>query len=231
MKNQQVDGVEFKGKIPPDMVKGSLHDTNCFGKVEVLDYRGWCNVHYRFIDTGYSGVTRAYLIRTGSLRDPYGVAVKGKGYTGKGEYDSRDNAHKIWSSIMNRCYDEGYKLKNPTYEGCTVSDEWLNYQNFAEWYYTNYPEDDQGTRYEVDKDIKVEGNKLYSPDTCLFVTPIENKVKAHAKSYLFLSPDGIKVEIYNLRKFSRDNGLESKNMDAVHKGKRKSCKGWRRFDE
>jgi len=28
--------------------------------------------------------------------------------------------------------------------------------------------------YQLDKDIKVQGNKLYSPDTCLFVTQEQN---------------------------------------------------------
>lgn len=58
--------------------------------------------------------------------------------------------------------------KHPTYTDCEVCDEWLNFQNFAKWYDENFYEVD-GERMHLDKDILVKGNKIYSPETCIFV--------------------------------------------------------------
>lgn len=66
--------------------------------------------------------------------------------------------------MLNRCYSGKY----PTYEDCYVCEEWLNYQNFAEWFYQNYYEVDNEIM-NLDKDILYKGNKVYSPETCVFV--------------------------------------------------------------
>lgn len=58
-----------------------------------------------------------------------------------------------------------YLPKNkPTYEGCTVCDEWLYFSNFKKWFDENYIEG-----FQLDKDIIIRGNKVYSPQTCCFV--------------------------------------------------------------
>lgn len=36
-----------------------------------------------------------------------------------------------WFSMFNRCFDEKYQEKQPTYIGCSVSEEFWNFQNFA----------------------------------------------------------------------------------------------------
>lgn len=48
---------------------------------------------------------------------------------------------------------------------CTVSSEWYNFQNFAEWYAEEYVKG-----WELDKDIL--SGKVYSRDTC-FIVPRE----------------------------------------------------------
>lgn len=72
--------------------------------------------------------------------------------------------YDVWSAMLCRCYDESKRTKHPTYNGCSVCDEWLIFSNFQKWYKDNYYED-----YAIDKDILVKGNKVYSPDTCCFV--------------------------------------------------------------
>ena len=109
----------------------------------------------------------------------------------------------------------------PTYIGCTVCIEWNNFQNFAGWFNENYIEG-----YDLDKDIKVNGNKVYSPVTCLIVTPKENTIKARAKSYRLTSPEGDIIDIYNMAEFCRDNSLCKANMSAVHRGCINQHKGW-----
>jgi len=64
--------------------------------------------------------------------------------------------------MLARCYGGGH----PTYLDCEVDERWWNYQVFAAWFYDNYVEG-----FHLDKDLLVEGNRIYSPETCLFVTP------------------------------------------------------------
>ena len=61
------------------------------------------------------------------------------------------------------CYDENELKKEPSYIGCKVCEEWLNFQNFARWIYDNKYECDD---LELDKDLLIKGNKIYSPNTC-----------------------------------------------------------------
>jgi hypothetical protein len=70
--------------------------------------------------------------------------------------------------MIRRCYDP----KNRVYSryggnGVHVCDEWLNFQNFAPWYKVNYV-----CGFKLDKDLRIVGNKKYSPHSCEFI-PVE----------------------------------------------------------
>ena len=70
--------------------------------------------------------------------------------------------------MLLRCYDEKYHEKYPTYKNCKVCEEWHNYTNFGDWFVDNYYEI-EGQKMCLDKDILYKGNKVYSPNTCVFV--------------------------------------------------------------
>lgn len=90
------------------------------------------------------------------------------GYLGIGINPSENKkAYIVWKSMLRRCYDEKHLLKYKTYIGCTVDERWHNFQVFAKWYEQNYIDG-----FQLDKDILIKGNKVYSPDTCCFV-PVE----------------------------------------------------------
>lgn len=99
--------------------------------------------------------------------------VFNKGYIGNGIYKSQINGVKnpiydIWHSILERCYHNKTHQRFPTYDSCEVSEEWLNFQNFAQWYNDNiyYVPDEKMC---VDKDILYKNNKIYSKQTCCIV--------------------------------------------------------------
>ena len=75
-------------------------------------------------------------------------------------------SYSVWSGMLNRCYNK--KHPNKAYIGCSVCEEWYNYTNFEKWFDENYYTID-GEEIELDKDILIRGNKIYSPDTCIFV--------------------------------------------------------------
>ena len=108
-------------------------------------------------------------ILDGKVTNPYHKSVYGVGYVGKGRFkpykNGRDTPEYMrWHSMINRCYDQKYQEKQPTYKGCIVDERWHNFQVFAEWFENNHVED-----WHLDKDILVKGNKIYSPETCCFV--------------------------------------------------------------
>ena len=76
-------------------------------------------------------------------------------------------SYKVWYAMLQRCYSECYKNK-PTYIDCSVCEEWLCYENFKKWYDKNYYRVENEIM-NLDKDILVKGNKIYSPETCCFV--------------------------------------------------------------
>lgn len=103
----------------------------------------------------------------------YLPSIYGVGYIGKGKYKSsikkkRTRCYSIWANMLQRCYDPYYINKRLTYKDVFVCEEWLCFQNFAEWYYKNVY-NCNNERMCLDKDILVKGNKLYSPETCILV--------------------------------------------------------------
>lgn len=74
-----------------------------------------------------------------------------------------------WTNMLQRCYSDSYQKKTPTYRGCSVCDEWKYFSKFKAWMIT---QDWEGN--ELDKDILVKGNKVYSPETCVFITRMVN---------------------------------------------------------
>lgn len=77
--------------------------------------------------------------------------------------------YRAWKHMLERCYSAKFQERNPTYQGCTVSDNWLTFSNFKKWMKKQQWEGNQ-----LDKDLLIEGNKVYSVDTCVFASPMVN---------------------------------------------------------
>lgn len=77
--------------------------------------------------------------------------------------------YSAWIKMLERCYSAKSQERYPTYRGCSVSTEWLTFSNFKTWM---EKQDWEGKH--LDKDLLLEGNKIYSADTCVFVTPLVN---------------------------------------------------------
>ena len=77
--------------------------------------------------------------------------------------------YRVWVDMLQRCYSTKFQECNPTYKGCSVSEEWITFSNFRRWMEC---QDFEGM--QLDKDILFEGNKVYSGETCVFVTKAVN---------------------------------------------------------
>lgn len=84
---------------------------------------------------------------------------------------SKTQCNRIYNNMYNRCYNEKIHETRPWYKDCTVCDEWLQDKYaFYDWVNDgNFYIIDGEKTVELDHDILVKGNKIYSPDTCIFV--------------------------------------------------------------
>ena len=160
-----------------------LNDINykdCVGKVckskssgdfEVLKYNGATNVEIRFLTTGFKTSVQLINIKSGEVKDKYLPSVCGVGVLGN-KYPStisgvKTKEYKLWQSMLVRCYSDNFQKKNPTYEGCEVSDKFKSYEYFYEWCHKQIGFDNEG--WHLDKDLLVKGNKVYNEDSCVFL--------------------------------------------------------------
>ena len=156
-------------------------------KMTIIKYSGRNNVLVKF-DNGYEIETRYSRFKSGEVENPYDKSTYSIGYLGEGIYNNNGivkpykKQYDTWHRMLQRCYDENYQDTRPTYIGCTVCEEWHNFQNFAKWYDENFYEIEDH-RMELDKDILFKGNKVYSPETCVFVPNRINSlfIKSNAK--------------------------------------------------
>ena len=200
-----------------------IYKSNNCGDFEIVKYNSCESVIIRFLITGTKKETRSAEIRSGLVKDECYPSVHGVGFIGRGKYNSKTRQYKTWCGMLERCYCTKFLEKHPSYKGCSVDARWHSFEIFAEWYDENYIKG-----FELDKDIKVKGNKVYSPEACMFVSHKDNTVFSSAKIYRMVSPSGELFEIHNLAKFCREKGLSDSNMNSVHHGRINQHKGWTR---
>lgn len=153
---------------------GEKNINNFESEMVIIKYRKNNDIDVYFPEYDWIAKNRRYQeFKNGKIKCPYEPSVYKIGYLGEGKYKISENGkktrvYKTWSGMLQRCYDEKIQEKHPTYIGCKVCDEWLNFQNFAKWYEGNYYEVDS-ERMELDKDILIKHNKIYSPETCVYV--------------------------------------------------------------
>jgi hypothetical protein len=81
-------------------------------------------------------------------------------------------AYTKWNNMIVRCFNDKYHEKQPTYETCTVCEEWLDFNNFLEWF--ENPENGYREGYQLDKDLFGGDSKHYSPENCCFLPQTVN---------------------------------------------------------
>ena len=74
---------------------------------------------------------------------------------------------QLWSAMRKRCVQGGeFQIQRPTYSGCVVSEEFEDFQSFCNWHRSQIG---YGLGYQLDKDLLVEGNKIYSAEQCVLI--------------------------------------------------------------
>ena len=173
---------------------GKVCKSKLSGDFKVLKHNDNRNVEIRFLKTGYETTVELGDIKKGNVKDPYSPSVCGVGILGT-EYPIRVNGvrtkeYVLWKSMLERCYsDSAYQKKRPTYKDCEVSENFKSYEYFYEWCHKQIGFGVEG--FELDKDLLVKGNKVYSENTCVFIPQEINKVLTKSDKIRGKHPIGV----------------------------------------
>jgi hypothetical protein len=99
------------------------------------------------------------------------------------------NIYNVWTQMLRRCYSEKSLEYKKTYVGCGVCEEWRSFSAFLAW----ADDSSNGYRegYAIDKDIIKHGNKVYSPDACVFTPDRINTLFTKAGTLRGDTPIGV----------------------------------------
>lgn len=207
------------------------------GQVNIKISGGYSRFLVEFEDGKRIITTTTSITKRCNIKNPWQPTVYGVGFIGRGSAISHivsdvTREYNLWMHMLCRCYSGKFE----TYKDCTVDVRWHNYQNFYHdikviygynrWFLNK-------EKMQIDKDIKIPGNKIYSVDTCLFVTAKENAGESNVRGNLagnkYLATrisDGYTEELTNMAAFGRKYNCDRSRISECTRGKIKSTKGW-----
>ena len=144
----------------------------------------------------------------------------------------RRNLSKRWYNMVARCTDEEHP-RYPQYGGAgiTICDKWKDKENFIEDAQT-LPGFDKDAilegRLHLDKDVLDPTNKVYSPDTCVFVSLDENNrtKPIQMTPFIAIAPDGSRHEGLNQSEFAEKHQLRQSTISDCLNGRVGKHRGW-----
>lgn len=175
-------------------------------KATVISYEGSQKVTIRFED-GTEVVRKLQWLEAGVFGN--GKRKDPKTYIYPRKHITRFQS--IYSGMLFRCNlteELAISRDSRSYIGCTYHEDWNTSKSFCEW-----AEKQIGSHHidwELDKDILFKGNKIYGPDTCVFV-PSEINVaftKSNAKRGQY--PIGVRKASKSRKFTAQIGGTKSK---------------------
>lgn len=199
----------------------------------------------RFLESGFEMDVAETRLNDGRMRDPYVITYSGVGCLGDTHYrkEMMKKDRKLyrvllnrWGLMISRCYcktDLSYRIYGAV--GVRVCDRWLSFANYLHdvQLIDGFDRDKIITNeISLDKDIlqpDVE-NKVYSKDTCLWVTQdvqLKNRKEFTRSDTIYFKvtyPDGSCEYRENVGKFATEHNLSSGTICMCLSGRRKSYK-------
>lgn len=184
-------------------IDGRLGETNVNHQgclMKIIQYNRVDDIMVEFQDKYKGRVHTQYksFVR-GNVKNPYYPMVLGVGMIGS-KYPSKINnkttkEYHAWKGIIYRSFDKKIKERQPNYKDVTCCEEWLLFENFYEWLHSQENFERWGdNKWNIDKDILIKGNKIYSPDTCCLVPCNVNSLFINKNNYRGSLPIGVKED-------------------------------------
>lgn len=198
-----------------------MKNTNFQGlEMTIIKYNNASDIVVKFED-GREVSTSYKYFSNGGVRNKFVPSVKGVGIIGSERVTDSNGkdiiSYIIWRGMLERCYDGKYQEKKSTYKNCIVCEEWIYYSTFKEWYDKNYYKINS-ERVCLDKDILAKGNKLYSPETCVFVPERINSLFTKCNKSRGELPIGVYLKKESGKFQSRCNYLQDGKKYLKHIG-------------
>ena len=225
-----------KGRVR-EVLDGKIFSSKSYGDFEVLEYLGNSRYVIRFTKTGTKIETTKHHIKSGCAMDRFYPSVSGVGFLGD-KYNTTHFLCKRWSKMLSRCYnsESSWDYVNYGAKGITVCDRWHNFSNYVDdvILLEGYNEElVKSGKLHLDKDIINREAKIYSPETCSWVTQAENtkEMNRRTKQQPCIATrlsDNYSEEFYNITEFCDTHNL--KCIDSVSTcllGKRNEYSGWK----
>lgn len=153
--------------------------------IKIVEYNNYSDIIVEFQgEHKYRLHTDYKAFKNGKCKNPFFTSVYNHGYLGVDKNGNMPKASEMkdgksvqtweyhkWQKMLQRCFDNKYREKYPTYKGVTCCSRWLCFANFLEDFEIlkqeyNWSEDE---KINLDKDILHKGNKIYSLENCVLV--------------------------------------------------------------
>ena len=142
-----------------------------------------------------------------------GIGNKGTTYpTWDGKVNLKE--YKLWVDMLLRCTPKFWGNR-PTYAGTTCSENFKSYTFFYEWCQEQVGfgrKDEKGKSWQLDKDLLIKSNKVYSEDTCVFIPQRINKLLTKSNSARGEYPIGVSLKKSSNKYVANCRGLGGKYL-------------------
>ena len=164
---------------------GETNVSNGGCAMKIVEYNSTLDIGIEFQDEHKYRLHAQYKdFKNGQCKNPFYPSVYGYGYLGTDKEGNIPKAHESkdgksvatweylkWQSMLQRCFDNKLKEKEPTYKDVTCCKRWLCLANFLEDFEVlkqeyNWNKDE---KLNLDKDILHKDNKVYSLENCILV--------------------------------------------------------------
>ena len=219
-----------------EKLEGRIFNSKSYGDFEVISYEN-NKYNIKFLKTGTILKTTKNHIINGSLRDSFYPIICGVGYMGDTKSEKRSFLYNRWRAMIYRCYNK----KDSRYSTCgakgiLVCNRWHNFSNFIEDVVLLEGYDEnlvKNAKLNLDKDIIDRDAKIYSPETCKWVTASENTKemlkRTRQKEFIaFRLIDDYEETSDNMKEFCEKMKLTSvRGIMRCLSGKTFQFEGWR----
>ena len=153
--------------------------------IKIVQYNNCDDIIVEFQDEhGYRVHTAYNNFKKGKCKNPFHPSVFEHGYLGidkngnipkTKEFKNGKYIHiweyKKWKGMLQRCYDNKFKERRPTYKNVTCCERWLCFSYFLEDLAIlkeeyNWNKDE---KLNLDKDVLNKNNKEYNLENCILV--------------------------------------------------------------
>lgn len=154
------------------------------GKITVMEILNRRQIRIFFHEPYFETWAFASAIRLGTVKNRIKPIIYGVGFIGVGPYRCKDinnnltKSYNTWRDMLRRVHKPSKKSDARNYSDVSIVNEWYNFQNFAEWFENNIHPDwkNHDWMWQLDKDLLIPGNRIYSPNTCCIVPIAINSI-------------------------------------------------------